>query len=215
MLLGLGRGLDQVGEPRAHRIGHRHVRHAARAKEALLAREGAVDELVHQHEMAGRVVLLQRPAGRDGDEIGDPGALQGVDVGAEVDRRRRHLVAAAVPGQEADRQAIELGKQDLVGRRAPGRFHVLPVHALQVRGCRRARCRRRCRERSWSWLLLVALGTPCIADSRPRREASTSRPANRPGAFSMSPRARLQVRTGTTISVGELQRLAGIGISRY
>ena len=113
------RRLDQIDQHRAHRIGHRHVRHAARPEEAFLAREGAVDELVDQHEMPGRELLLQRAAGRDRHQVGDARPLQGVDVGAVVDGRGRHLVAAAVARQEADRQPVELGEQDLVGRRRP------------------------------------------------------------------------------------------------
>ena len=46
---------------RAHGIGHRHMRHAARPEEALLAREGAVDELVDQHEMPGRNSSFSEP----------------------------------------------------------------------------------------------------------------------------------------------------------
>ena len=105
----------QIDQPRADGIGHRHVRDAARPEEALLAREGAVDELVDEHEVPGRQLLLQRAAGRDRDQVGDAGALQGIDIGAEVDGRRRQLVAAAMARQEAQRQAVELGEQDLVG----------------------------------------------------------------------------------------------------
>ena len=111
------------------------MRDEAVAEEALLTREGAVDELVDQHEVAGRQFLAERAAGRDRDEIGDAGALHRVDVGAVVDAGGRELVAAAVTRQEADRQAStwsgDLREQDLVGRRAPRARHRLPARVLK------------------------------------------------------------------------------------
>ncbi len=120
-------------EQRAHRVRHRHVRDAALAEEALLAREGAVDELVDEHEVAGRELILQRAAGGDGHEVGDAGALQCVDVGAVVDVRRRDAMPAPVARQEAERQAVDLGEQDLVGRLAPRARDLLPVRVLDAR----------------------------------------------------------------------------------
>ena len=43
---------------------------------------------------------MKRPAGGNRDDVGDAGALEGVDIGAIVDRRRREPVAPAVTGQE-------------------------------------------------------------------------------------------------------------------
>ena len=53
----LGQG---IGELRAHRVRHRDMRDEALAEETFLAREGAVDELVRQHEGAGRQILLRK-----------------------------------------------------------------------------------------------------------------------------------------------------------
>ena len=153
MLLLPRRRLDQIDQRRAYRIGHRHMRHAAGSEEALLAREGAVDELVDEHEMPGCELLLQRPAGRHRHQVRHAGPLQGVDIGAVVDGRGRHLVAAAVAGQEADRQAVDFGKQNLVGRRSPRRLRSPPSACSAARAYRRARCRRRCRVPIWSFKL--------------------------------------------------------------
>jgi hypothetical protein len=78
--------VHRPGEPIAGRLRHRDVRHQPLAEEALVAGEGAVDELVDHHEMAGRQVLAQRAAGRQRQDVGDADPLQGVDVGAVIDR---------------------------------------------------------------------------------------------------------------------------------
>ena len=47
--------LDDVAEQRAHRMAERHVRDAAGLEEGLGPRKRAVDELVDDDEVAGRV----------------------------------------------------------------------------------------------------------------------------------------------------------------
>src|SRR4029453_10270581 len=69
-----------MGQPVAGRMRHRDMGHEAFAEEALLAREGAVDELVDYDEMTGRQVLPQRAAGRQRQDIADAGTLPGYDV---------------------------------------------------------------------------------------------------------------------------------------
>ena len=70
-------------------------------KKRLLAREGAVDELVDQHEQRPAYSSsLNEPTGRDRDDVGDAGALQRVDIGAVVDVGRRKAMAAPVARQE-------------------------------------------------------------------------------------------------------------------
>ena len=149
----------------------------------------------------GRQLLLERAAGRHRHEVGHARALQRVDVGAEVDRRRRHLVAAAVARQEADRQSVELGEQDLVGGRAPGRLAHPPSARPSARGCRRARCRPRCRARSWSWWFLpqacaAAIAPPSTdgASARAVREGQSAQligHARRPAQRTRAARDRL------------------------
>ena len=48
-------------------------------------------------------------------------------------KARRHLVAAPVARQEANGQAVEFGKQQRVGGRAPGRGDLLPPELLKRR----------------------------------------------------------------------------------
>ena len=88
---------------------------------------------IDQHEVARRQVFTQRPAGGDGDHIGDAGSFHRVDVGAVVDVGRRNAMAAAVAGQEPHRQTIDLSKQNVVGRFAPGRGHSRPDRVCKPR----------------------------------------------------------------------------------
>jgi hypothetical protein len=46
------------------------------------------------------------PHRRQRQDVGDAAALQGVDIGAVVDRGRRMAVAAAVAGQEDDVESV-------------------------------------------------------------------------------------------------------------
>ncbi len=58
------------------------MRHATRAEKAFGPGKGAVDELIHNHEVARRHLFAERPAGADADHIGDAQPFQRVDVGA-------------------------------------------------------------------------------------------------------------------------------------
>src|SRR3546814_3625749 len=59
-------------------------------------------------------------------DLGDAGALQGVDVGTGVQRRGRQLVAAAVARQEPQPLAVQLAAQQRIGGRAEGRLDAAP-----------------------------------------------------------------------------------------
>ncbi len=61
---------------------------AAGAEERLLARDGTVDELIDDHEVARRQFFAKRSAGRNADHVGHAQPLQRVDVGAVGYRRR-------------------------------------------------------------------------------------------------------------------------------
>jgi hypothetical protein len=76
------------------------MRDAAGAEEALLAREGAVDELVDDDEVPRRQLLAQRADGGEREDLGAARALQRVDVGAVVQLEGGTRVAAAVARQE-------------------------------------------------------------------------------------------------------------------
>ena len=109
------------------------MRDAAGAEEALVAGEGAVDELVDQHEMPRRHRLVQRADGGDRNQRGDAAALHHVDIGAVVDVGRRVAVAAAMTRQEDDLQPVDLADPHGIRRLAPGACDLDPFGAFQRR----------------------------------------------------------------------------------
>ena len=118
-------------QPHTHRIRHRDVSDAAPGEEGLRAGEGAVHELVDEHEAAGREVFSQRAAGGDRDQVGDTGAFQGVDVGAVVDLTRWNPVSSAVAGQEDILHTTEVAAKQLVRGGSKRRVHRLPARVFQ------------------------------------------------------------------------------------
>src|ERR1043166_5801905 len=102
------------------------MRRAARAEEALVAGEGAVDELVDDDEIAGCHLLLQAADRRKRDDVGDAAALQRVDIGAEVDLRGRPRMAAAVARQEDHLLPAEAAEAELIRRGAERRCDMAP-----------------------------------------------------------------------------------------
>jgi len=64
--LAFGRVRDDAGKDGAERVGEGHVRDDAAAEERRHPTARAIDELVRQYEMAGRIFLLQGAACRDG-----------------------------------------------------------------------------------------------------------------------------------------------------
>ena len=108
------------------------MRDAAGAEEARLARERAVDELVDQHEKAGIELLLEGAASGDGDDVGDAGPLERVDIGAIVDGRGRKPMALAVAGEEDAFGLAEPAEPQQVGRRSPRGLELLLAHDLQA-----------------------------------------------------------------------------------
>ena len=131
--LGLRRRGEMDAQPRRHRMRHRDMRDAALAEERTLALVGAVDELVDQHEGAGRQLLLERAAGRERDQVGDAGALEHVDIGAVVDVGGRQPVALVVARQEHHRQAGDLADAQRRRRLAPRARDALLAHILEPR----------------------------------------------------------------------------------
>src|SRR5581483_10221467 len=65
-------------QPRRYRMRHRYMGDAALAEKGALALVRAVDELVDQHERAGRHLFLERPTGRERDQVSDARALEHV-----------------------------------------------------------------------------------------------------------------------------------------
>ncbi len=101
-------GGEMDAQARRDRMRHRHVRDAALAEERALPPVRAVDELVDQHEGAGRQLLLERAAGGERDQVGHAGALEHVDVGAVIDVGGREPMPLVVARQEHDRQTRDL-----------------------------------------------------------------------------------------------------------
>src|SRR5215467_15758477 len=84
------------------------------AEEALLSRKGAIDELVDDDKIAGSQVLAEAADRRKRDDVSDAAAFQRVDIGAEVDFRRRQYMAAAVARNKHDRIAVQRPEAELV-----------------------------------------------------------------------------------------------------
>src|SRR5208337_130322 len=106
-------------------------RHASRAEEGGLAQIRAIDELVDHHEHARIEFAMERTAGGKRDDVGDAGALERVDIGAIVDRRRREPVAAAALNKKDGVSVPNAAEAQGVGRFAPRRRYVLLAQILQ------------------------------------------------------------------------------------
>ena len=106
---------DGVRELGAHGLGEADVADDAVAEEARRAPVRAVDELVDEHDVAGRDAALERADGRDREHALGAELLERVDVRAVVDLRRQEAVPAAVARQEEQRARRRGGPR----RRAP------------------------------------------------------------------------------------------------
>ena len=124
-------GAAGLRQARAGGVGDADMAHAAGPEEGLVARDGAVDELIHEHEIARRAVLAERPAGRDRDHVGDTKPFERVDIGAVGHGRGGMDMAAPVAGQKGHRHTLERAGEDRVGWRAPRGFDLLPRGPLQ------------------------------------------------------------------------------------
>ena len=102
-------------KPVTHWSGHGHVRQQAVAEEALVTREGAIDELVDDHEHARRKVLPEGSHRTYRNHVGSAEPFQRVDIGAEVDLARRNAVAASMARQKCDIQSLQFSNQYFVG----------------------------------------------------------------------------------------------------
>ena len=114
------RGLHMIAQARAHGLGHGHMRDQAGAEKTLVAREGAVDELIDHHKGARRQIGAQAADGRQRQHIGGADDLQRGDVGAVVHFRWWDAVAAAMARQKGQFRAAVFMQQpatkDLVRR---------------------------------------------------------------------------------------------------
>ncbi len=85
--------------------------------------EGAIDELVGHDEVGGLVLFFERADGGDREDALDAEFLEGVDVGAEVQFRRKNAMPAAVARQESNLAAFEFAENEGVGRVAERSFN--------------------------------------------------------------------------------------------
>ena len=127
-----GRG-EVKAQARADGMRHRHMRHAACAEEGVGAMIGAVDELIDQHEGAGRQLFLEGAAGRQRDKVGDPRPLERVNIGAVVDVGGREPVALVVARQEHDGEPVDAAHAERRRGLAPWAFDALLAHVLEAR----------------------------------------------------------------------------------
>ncbi len=87
---------------------------AAGTEKAFRAGKGAVDELIDDDEVARHQILAQAADRRERDDVGDAAALQRVDIGAEIDLRRRQEMPAPVPRHEHDPLSAEDAEAEFV-----------------------------------------------------------------------------------------------------
>ena len=104
----------------------------AGVEKALLAGEGAVDELIDEDEVAGRDVILQAAHRAQRDDVGHARALQRIDIGAVVDRAWRQRVTAPVARQEHHVSICEAAEEKRIRRSPEGRADVDPLRLAQT-----------------------------------------------------------------------------------
>src|SRR6266511_102301 len=93
----------------------------------------AVDELVAHHEVAAVQLAAERAGGARPEYPPDADLLQRPDVGPVVDRVRRKLVVAPVPGEKRDQRAGNLADDDRGRRLSVGRGDLDLFGAFQER----------------------------------------------------------------------------------
>ena len=78
---------------------------------------GAVEELIGNDELERAVLLLERADGAERDDPLDAELLEALDIGAEIELRRRDAMAASVTRQErhllAGERADDVGSDGL------------------------------------------------------------------------------------------------------
>ena len=92
---------------------------------------GAVDELIDEDQITGRMLLAQTSACGGDDQMSASELFQRVNVGAEVDVGGGDFVLAAVARNERDGHALDGSGDDDLGRLAVRRDHVDFLAVLQ------------------------------------------------------------------------------------
>jgi hypothetical protein len=113
---------EDGGKLRASRLVEGDVSDDAVAEESGFATFGAVEELIGDQELARLEIFPERAHGTDRDDALHAEEFHGVDVGAEVEFRRKDAVAAAVAGEERDALSFQSAEDEGVGGIAEGSF---------------------------------------------------------------------------------------------
>ena len=122
----------RLGQTRAGGMRNGHMGHASCSEKGFFPRKGAVDELIHDHEIPRRHMLSERSAGRNRDHVGCPQTLERVDIGTVGHRSRRMFVPPAVARQKGHFHTVERAGQNLVRGISPGGFHRNPFGPFQT-----------------------------------------------------------------------------------
>ena len=105
----------------------RDMRHDAAPEKRVVGRLfGAVEKLVNDDDVARLVFFLQRADGADADDPLHAEFFHRPDVGAMVQFAGQNPVAAPMPRQENHFASGEFAGEQIVGRRAEGRFDLHP-----------------------------------------------------------------------------------------
>ena len=123
-----------LGELRADRIGKTDVGHNAVREERGDAAARSIEELVGNDEIERAMFFFQRSHRTERQDAFHAQHLHSVNIGAEVQLRRRNAMAAAMPGKKGHSLALQFSDDVGVRRRAKRRVQ---LHFL-LRGRSRA-----------------------------------------------------------------------------
>ena len=101
-----------------------YVGDEAIAEERGHAAACAVEELIGEDEVERTVFLFERTDGAEREDALNAERLHAVDIGAEVQFRRRNAMAAAVAGEKCDRLTGQYADDVTIRRAAPGSVDV-------------------------------------------------------------------------------------------
>ena len=102
----------------------------------------AIDKLIRDHEIERLVFFLQRAHGAERENALHAQRLHAVNIGAEIQLRRRDPVPPPVPRQERDLFARQLADDVRRPRARPTASPSRALPALQIRASNTTRCRR-------------------------------------------------------------------------
>ena len=126
--LGLGRLEQQLSQLITNGVSKSDVGHDATAEEGMLDRAlGAVDELIHQHDVARLELGLQRAHGADANDPLHAELLHRPEVGPVVELARQDPVAACVARQKHHLTASQFAREKGVGGIPKGSLHLHPL----------------------------------------------------------------------------------------